>query len=193
MRPIPMLTFAGAVLVPLCAVALATAAQAQAEGRPTGLEDMVDARAGQAEGELQRRGWRNTGGQQGDDRSYTNWWNADRQQCVTIATMDGRYASITATPAPDCGQQMRREASRDNSRYRPAPSGAPINSGDLARTCRGEAAMRFDRRPGELTVNAPIQRPNGATVQGWFDNDDTGRSTFFTCRFDGDGRFVSVN
>lgn len=73
-------------------------------GQSTGLEDMVGARAGQAEGELQRRGYVNTGGSAGDDRSYTNWWNANRRQCVTIATMDGRYASITATTAPDCRQ-----------------------------------------------------------------------------------------
>ena len=68
----------------------------------TGLEDMVGARAGQAESELQRRGYVNTGGSKGDDRSYTNWWNADRRQCVTIATMNGRYDSVTPTTAPDC-------------------------------------------------------------------------------------------
>jgi hypothetical protein len=65
---------------------------------------MVGARAGQAEGELQRRGYRYSGGQQGDDRSYSNWWNADRRQCVTIATMNGRYNSITPTTGPDCRQ-----------------------------------------------------------------------------------------
>lgn len=70
----------------------------------TGLDDLVGARAGQAEGELQRRGYVFTGGSAGDDRSYTNWWSASRRQCVTIATMDGRYASITPTTAPDCRQ-----------------------------------------------------------------------------------------
>ena len=70
----------------------------------TGLEDMVGARAGQAEGELQRRGYQNIRGEKGDDRSYTYWWNAQRRQCVTIATMNGRYDSITPTTAPDCRQ-----------------------------------------------------------------------------------------
>ena len=84
----------------MLAAALPSIGQAQV----TGLEDLVGARAGQAENGLQARGYRWVRTQKGDDRSYTYWWNADRRQCVTIATMDGRYASITPTPAPDCGQ-----------------------------------------------------------------------------------------
>lgn len=93
-------------LILLAATALPVAAYAQAT--PRDLADMVGARAGQAEGELGRRGYRFVRAEQGDDRSYTYWWNEARQQCVTIATMDGRYNSITATLAPDC----RRSASR---------------------------------------------------------------------------------
>jgi hypothetical protein len=88
----------------------------------TGLEDMVGARAGQAEGELQRRGYVNTGGQKGDDRSYTNWWNADRRQCVTIATMDGRYSSILPTLAPDCRKSADQ---RPNPNYQGQPASQP--------------------------------------------------------------------
>ena len=39
----------------------------------TGLEDLVGARAGQAEGELARRGYRLIRTQSGDDRTYTFW------------------------------------------------------------------------------------------------------------------------
>lgn len=84
----------------------------------TGLEDMVGARAGQAENELARRGYVNTGASQGDDRSYTNWWSADRRQCVTIATMNGLYASVQPTTAPDCGMPS-------NMRQRPDYGNAP--------------------------------------------------------------------
>ncbi|VXD07913.1 conserved exported hypothetical protein [Sphingomonas sp. T1] len=73
-----------------------------AHAQSTGLEDMVGARAGQAEMELQRRGYVNIRGEQGDDRVYTYWWNADRRQCVSIATMEGRYNSIQPTTSPDC-------------------------------------------------------------------------------------------
>ncbi len=102
------------------ASALATASlwTAAAIAQTSGLEDMVGARAGQAEGEIQRRGYVNVRGEKGDDRSYTYWWNAARRQCVTIATMNGRYDSITPTPAPDCRQAA-------NVRPRPGHSDAP--------------------------------------------------------------------
>lgn len=73
-----------------------------AAAQSTGLEDMVGARAGQAEAELQRRGYTNIRAEKGDDRSYSYWWNGDRRQCVTIATMEGRYNSIQPTTPPDC-------------------------------------------------------------------------------------------
>lgn len=104
----------------LLSAALPTIAYAQS----TGLEDMVGARAGQAEGELQRRGYVNTGGQKGDDRSYTNWWNADRRQCVTIATMNGRYDSITPTTPPDCRQSASTRPRPDYG-YQPQPGNRP--------------------------------------------------------------------
>ena len=89
----------------------------------TGLEDMVGARAGQAESELQRRGYRNIpGGKKTDDRSYTFWWNPDRRQCVTIATMNGRYDSITPSPAPDCRQPA---SVRPNYSYQGQPASRP--------------------------------------------------------------------
>lgn len=158
----------------------------------TGLEDMVGARAGQAESELQRRGYVNTGGSKGDDRSYTNWWNADRRQCVTIATMNGRYDSVTPTTAPDCGKSASARSRRDRRYSDDAPRNTGSTAGgDLPRYCKGEAAAAFDRRPGDITTNLPIRQRNGATVSGWFDGD---RGTkFFTCRFDVDGRFLSVN
>lgn len=91
-----------AIAAPLLLVTLPGVAHAQS----TGLDDLRGARAGQAEGEIVRRGFRNTGGTQGDDRSYANWWNAARRQCVVVATMDGRYVSFQPTPAPDCGQPV---------------------------------------------------------------------------------------
>lgn len=106
------------VLVLTFAATTAPSAIAQS----TGLDDLVGARAGQAESELQRRGYRNVGGQAGDDRSYSNWWNADRRQCVSIATMDGRFSSITPTTAPDCRQPA---ATRPNPNYQGQPASRP--------------------------------------------------------------------
>lgn len=72
------------------AVGLASTASAQT---PPRLSDMVGARAGQAEGELQRRGYQATNRSEvvGDGR-MTYWRRGD--ECVSIMTRDGRYDSI---------------------------------------------------------------------------------------------------
>jgi len=69
---------------------------------PSSLSDMVGARAGQAEAELQRRGYQAT------DRSevvgggrMTYWRRGD--DCVAIMTNDGRYASINQAGRSECG------------------------------------------------------------------------------------------
>jgi hypothetical protein len=103
-------------IAPLLLSALLISTARVASAQSTGLEDMVGARAGQAEGELQRRGYVNVRGEKGDDRSYTYWWNADRRQCVTIATMEGRYSSVQPTTPPDCRQSAN---ARPRSGYAP--------------------------------------------------------------------------
>lgn len=94
--------------LPLTAAALVTTGligAVHAQNTPYDLRDMVGARAGQAEGELQRRGYSYVRGQTGDDRKWAYWWNADRRLCVSIATINGRYDSIVTAPASDCRQQ----------------------------------------------------------------------------------------
>ena len=68
---------------------------------------------------------------------------------------------------------------------------APVAIADLPRYCRGEASARFSMRPADITTNMAIRQPNGFVVKGWFDAGK--RTTFFTCRFDQDGRFLSVD
>jgi hypothetical protein len=182
-------------LTGLAVFAMLVADPALGQDTPRDLRDMVGARAGQAEGELQRRGYRNVRGESGDDRGYTYWWNADRRQCVTIATMEGRYDSITSSPAPDCRQPAadRRDRRPRYARERREDYGGAYGSAtaDLSRYCKGEAAAAFDRRPSEITTNAPIRQRTGTIVQGWYDRSN--RTRFFTCRFDEDDRFISVN
>ncbi len=62
------------------------------------LSDFVGARAGQAEGGLQARGYeliRSEG-----LTSY--WFNRGTGSCAAITTADGRYSNITMLPAEDC-------------------------------------------------------------------------------------------
>ena len=114
----------GFITLATALVITSVTALAPAKAQNTGLSDLVGARAGQAERELQRRGYRNVRSQSGDDRNYGYWWNRDRRQCVVIATMDGRFSSINATTAPDCSQSAssdrgsdRYDRDRDRDRY----------------------------------------------------------------------------
>lgn len=120
----------------------------------TGLEDMVGARAGQAESELQRRGYRNVRGEKGDDRSYTYWWNADRRQCVSIATMDGRYDSITPTTAPDCLQSSSTRPRPDYADRVPPAARPP--SGYEPDPRYGRPPDRFERDGSGFPGSGPV-------------------------------------
>lgn len=174
------------------AAATALLAIAPPQPQASGLDDMVGARAGQAEGELIRRGYRNVRGEKGDDRSYSYWWNARLRQCVTIATMDGRYASITPTTAPDCRQEGEERRRDRSAAWTDRRERAPVATADLSRYCRGEASAAFGRRPDDITtVGAIAERGGGYSVRGWYEREK--RTTFFTCRFDADGRFRGVN
>lgn len=177
------------LLIRLAAPMILAAAPAIAQDTPPDLRDMIGARAGQGEGELARRGYRFVRGEKGDDRSYSYWWQADRRRCVTVATMNGRYDSIVAAPAPDCRQPAVSDRGPPPRDHRPGASGTV--SGNLPRTCKGEAAAAFDRRPNEITTNAPIRLRGSIIVQGWYDQ--RSGTKFFNCRFDAEGRFVSVN
>ena len=62
------------------------------------LSDFVGARAGQAEGGLQARGYELIRSQ-----GLTSFWfNRATGSCAAITTADGRYSNITMLPAEDC-------------------------------------------------------------------------------------------
>jgi hypothetical protein len=69
------------------------------------LRDLVGAKAGNAEGDLESRGWTMITGHKGSNSAYNYWWNRDRKDCVMVTTRDGRYASITDASAGDCNQK----------------------------------------------------------------------------------------
>jgi len=61
---------------------------------PRALADLVGARAGQAEAELQRRGYTYRSGEQLPNGIGTFWTEGNSGQCVEIITADGRYEEI---------------------------------------------------------------------------------------------------
>ena len=66
------------------------------------VSDLVGARASSGERELQSRGFRNVDGFKRGNTSYTIWWRRQSQQCVQVATANGRYDSLV-----DIGQHPR--------------------------------------------------------------------------------------
>lgn len=116
-----------------------------AQSTPPDLRDLVGARGSSGEQAMATRGYVNVGAQTGDDRVWTTWWNERRGACVTVATVNGRYDSITSTPAPDCR--------RNRPTTLPGPTGGPV--GGHATTLPGPTGgpvasgrtetLRFDR------------------------------------------------
>ena len=68
------------------------------------LADLVGAKAGQAEGDLQRRGYTYATGSTAGNAKYSSWYNRSTGRCVMIRTEDGRYQSIVETSPVDCGR-----------------------------------------------------------------------------------------
>lgn len=68
------------------------------------LADLVGAKAGQAEGELERRGYSYATGSTSGSAKYSSWFNRSTGRCVMIRTEEGRYQSIVQTNPTDCGR-----------------------------------------------------------------------------------------
>lgn len=66
------------------------------------LEDLVGARAAGAETQLEARGYELRQTNTVRDQRYTFWWNPRNGRCVSVSTMEGRYASIIGVPAGNC-------------------------------------------------------------------------------------------
>ena len=86
------------------ATGLLVPSSASAQATPYELADLVGAQARGGDQAMHDRGYVHIDTQKSSDRSYSNWWNGSRRECVTVATQNGRYASITESPGSDCNQ-----------------------------------------------------------------------------------------
>lgn len=120
----------------------APASLAWGQSAPGDVGDLVGARAASAEARLSSRGYTNAGSEAGDDRRWTYWWNARRNVCLSVVTMNGQIGAITATPAPDC--------QRGRPTTLPGPVGPPVDTGRPT-TLPGPAGPPVDAgRPATL-------------------------------------------
>ena len=69
---------------------------------PGDLSDLVGARGSSGETQMQARGYQFVRATRVRDQSWTFWWSDVQKQCVSIATTNGRYASIEKIPTQNC-------------------------------------------------------------------------------------------
>ncbi len=99
MRLTTMLPFRCAAAVVVASVSMAAGAST-----PGDVRDLVGARASSGESALQARGYVHIDTKKYGDRAYGQWWNPSRKECLSVATVNGRYDSITSAPSIDCNQ-----------------------------------------------------------------------------------------
>lgn len=86
------MTLPQAPVAVLAAAALLAASVPASAQTPPDLRDLVGARAGQAEGAVESRGYQFVRTQEGGNSKWSYWRRGG--DCVQITTTDGRYASI---------------------------------------------------------------------------------------------------
>lgn len=96
---------------------------------PPDVEDLVGARGAGGETQLLSRGYEQRDTNTVRDQRFTFWWNPKNGQCISVSTMDGRYASIQAVPAANCGASS-------GAQSRPYPS-SERDPGSLVLVCYG--------------------------------------------------------
>ena len=69
-----------------------------------GLQDLVGARGGGGETQLEMRGYTHIETHHDGDRKHSYWWNRDNKQCAHVVTWDGRYQSVENASRSDCNQ-----------------------------------------------------------------------------------------
>jgi hypothetical protein len=106
--------------------AMALSLPALAQSAPD-LADLVGARAAGAETQMEARGYRIAGASTVRDIKFTFWWNERKRSCVSVSTVEGRYAAIDTVPAGNC----------DVGSAAPPPSQNAAATGSLVLVCYG--------------------------------------------------------
>ena len=59
-------------------------------------------RAGSLDAEMTSRGFKNVGGYQSNNSSFTTWWNVGSRECLSVETHQGRVAKAEAIAEGNC-------------------------------------------------------------------------------------------
>lgn len=198
-----------------CGCLLAISALAQ--DTPSDISDLVGARGAGGETQLRNRGYSLVKTQPSDDRVYTTWWNSRTNTCIQVATVNGRYDSITKTLAADCNRSERSgrndSGSYNSGRYNNY-GGYDNNSGyfggynrqEAVDECQNEARHRLlaDFGSGGGRVDLSFDRSPSTGSAGWNKTSVKGSGRFapgggarsrpfkYTCSYNGQSHQVST-
>lgn len=86
-----------------CIAAAAAFSFSASAQTPADVEDLVGARGAGGETQLLSRGYEQRESRAVNDQRFTFWWNARTGRCLSVSTVDGRYASLQGVPADNCG------------------------------------------------------------------------------------------
>lgn len=112
------------LIAPFCATVPALAQS------PSDVADLVGARGAGGETQLQARGYRFVITNTVRDTKWAFWWSDRQQQCISVATSDGRYSSIQRVPEANCNQSRRAPRPDDNDYGREPGYGNTADRGD---------------------------------------------------------------
>ena len=88
-------------LIPAALAAAFASSSAVAQSAPD-VEDLVGARAAGGETQLLSRGYVSRQSNIVRDQRFTFWWNERTGRCISVSTVDGRYAAIRGVPPANC-------------------------------------------------------------------------------------------
>ncbi len=83
-------------------VALLAVSAAFAQNAVPSLQDLIGARGGDGEYQLQQRGYNFIRTEKSGNDSYSYWQESENGQCIVVRTSEGRYASIAYALASSC-------------------------------------------------------------------------------------------
>jgi hypothetical protein len=168
-------------------IGLSAPAIVSAQDPVRNLQDLIGARGGDGEYQMQQRGYTHVRTSKQGDSSFTYWREYRSNRCVAVRTTDGRYQSIVYVPDIDCNNgQSHGEAgwggSGSGSGSRGVTLYRDINfSGSSETFTRDVADLRSSRIGNDQASSVRV--PSGCRARLFQDIDFRGGSTEVTNDF----------
>jgi opacity protein-like surface antigen len=180
----------------ISAVIVLTAGAAAAQEPVPGLQDLIGARGGDGEYQMERRGYTFVRTEKSGDSAFSYWHENENGQCVTVRTTDGRYASIVFAPEFDCkggGQPAHDQSGYDRKDEFETVCGVMVNGEDYRYKCkiadfyRGSDKFRSVLHMPDQTIH--MRWKSGRDVELHFEGMNPQKATYSTSEGETNFRF----